>query len=340
MKHLTKTLCELDLGVKVEHVEEGEVARRVEQSSRRVAPNREGIEGRIRVLRSRQEALALTVTAQLPLWDDSLRGVPNVILRTALFRAMGKGRRRLMNRELVGAMQGLEMSYTGESLDQSDLDVWAGALHLARQQLLGGRIEFSEKSFLKMIDRGGEAGHSIGKSDRVWLRRTLARLSATNLQVSCGALDYNGSLVEEYSRDRSNGRYVLVLNRRLVQLFGADSWTKVDWGIRRALRGHPLAQWLHGFFSTHAKTFPLGVELLHKLSGSMTGAYARTDAAFSKALHGWRYGTLVPALNALKVAFQAAGQTFDWAWKGELVEIHREPTMAQARHLRRKAGNR
>ena len=54
-------------------------------------------------------------------------------------------------------MQGIDILYTGPRLDQSDLDVWQGALHLARLAPLGNRIEFTEKSFLRLIGRGGEA---------------------------------------------------------------------------------------------------------------------------------------------------------------------------------------
>ncbi len=56
-------------------------------------------------------------------------------------------------------------------------------------------------------------------------------------------------------------------------LFNRDSWTQIDWNIRRALIGHPLAQWLHGFYSTHAaKSIPYKAETLETShAGSESG---------------------------------------------------------------------
>ena len=75
---------------------------------------------------------------QLPLWPEPKRAVPNDILRSALFAAIqGKGREYTKQR-LIAAYDGVQIKYTGEQLDQSDLDVWEQVLHLARQQPLGG----------------------------------------------------------------------------------------------------------------------------------------------------------------------------------------------------------
>ena len=45
-----------------------------------------------------------------------------------------------MKGELLAAQRGIEIRFMGMQLDQSDLDVWEQALHLARQQSLGSRI--------------------------------------------------------------------------------------------------------------------------------------------------------------------------------------------------------
>lgn len=120
---------------------------------------------------------------QLPPWPEQMRGVPNCILNTALFGANVRGKRRYMMRELIASLSTISLFYTGQRLYQSDQDAWQGVLHLARESKLGERVEFTEKGFLRLIDRGGPSGNSIGKSDREWLKKVLARLSATTVEI-------------------------------------------------------------------------------------------------------------------------------------------------------------
>lgn len=249
---------------------------------------------------------------QLPLWPEPTRGLPNSVLRSALFGAIKRGKRRYMECEPIASIRGITIIYTGPRLDQSDLDVWAGALHLARLSKLGDRVEFGEKGFLRLIGRGGPRGDNIGKSDREWLRKVLARLKATAVEVTQGPYSYTGSLIDEYFRDSSSNRYVMKLNSRMKALFNSNSHTWLDWSIRHALIGHPLAQWLHGFYSTHDKPLPYKAETLHRLCGSEAGENAKTDAERHKALLDWTHDSLIPALEALKRVSNEAGPSFSW----------------------------
>ncbi|MCL2524877.1 MAG: plasmid replication initiator TrfA [Betaproteobacteria bacterium] len=279
--------------------------------------------------------------AQLPLWPEPMRGVPNGVLRSALFGAIKRGKRRYMEREPIACVKGISIIYTGPRLDQSDLDVWEGALHLARLVKLGNRIEFTEKAFLRLIGRGGPGGSNIGKSDREWLRKVLARLTATAVEVTQGPYTYGGSLIDEYFRDGISSRYAVILNPRMKAIFNRDSWTQVDWSVRHALIGHPLAQWLHGFYSTHAEPIPYKVETLHLLCGSEAGENARNDAERRKALLDWTDDSLIPAFEALERESNKAGQSFSGEVGGDgLVRVSRLPSASQQRHLRGRAGGR
>jgi hypothetical protein len=266
---------------------------------------------------------------QLPLWPELTRGIPNGVLRSALFGAIKRGKRRFMEREPIPSVNGISIVYSGPRLDQSDLDVWGGVLHLSRAVMLGDIVEFSERAFLRLIGRGGANGKSIGKSDREWLRKVLARLKATSVEITHGPYTYGGSLIDEYFRDNVRGRNVVILNAKIKALFGRDSYTRVDWGIRCALIGHPLAQWLHGFYATHAKPLPYKVETLHRLCGSDSGGRAKTDAERRKAILGWCDDSLVPALRVVERACCDAGQHFAWVILGDgLVYVSRAPDRA------------
>jgi hypothetical protein len=279
--------------------------------------------------------------AHLPTWPESMRGVPNGVLRSALFGAIKRGKRWYMECEPISSVKGVSVTYTGLRLDQSDLDVWAGALHLARAVKLGNCVEFTERGFLRLIGRGGSNGQNIGKSNRLWLRKVLNRLKATAIEITQGPHTYCGSLIDEYFRDSSTGRYVVILNPRIKMLFNHGGWTCIDWSIRQALIGHPLAQWLHGFYSTHAVPLPYKAETLHFLCGSEAGKNAQNSAGQHKALLDWIADSLTPALDALKDISNQAGQPFSWEISGDgLVSVSRTPSASQVKHVRAKAAAR
>jgi hypothetical protein len=74
-----------------------------------------------------------------------LRRVRNhgeAFLRSALFAAVQGKTRRYLKGEFLGAVQGVSVKFTGMQLDQSDLDVWEQATHLARLHPLGNVCHF------------------------------------------------------------------------------------------------------------------------------------------------------------------------------------------------------
>ena len=247
---------------------------------------------------------------QLPLWPEPKRGAPNAVLRGALFAAIHKDRQYMRRKELIAAQDGITIRYTGEQLDQTDLDVWEQALHLARQQALGTQCRFTEKGFLKAL------GRQSGKSGREWLRSAFARLTATAVEISDGRWTYGGNLLEFY-RDEDTGRTVLEINPKLAKFFGRSQWTQIDWEQRQRLRGKPLALWLHGFYASHAAPYPLTVAYLHKLSGSRT----KQLRYFKK--------NLLQALRDL----EAAGGIKAFEIRDEIVHIWTVPSKSQQKHL-------
>ena len=250
---------------------------------------------------------------QLPLWPEAGRGVPNSILRGALFAAVqGKGR-RYMKREILASQRGITIRFTGMQLDQSDLDVWEQALHLARQHPLGTRCNFTARGFLRAL------GRSTGKSDHEWLKEAFARLVGCAVEITHGHRTYFGCLVEGGVRDERTGRYVLEINPKIANLSTATHWTAVDWEQRQRLRGKPLALWLQGFYASHAEPYSLSVEYLHRLSGSRT-----------KAL--WKFKqNLAQALRDLKTS----RAIHSFVIENGLVHVVAVPSKSQEKHSRK-----
>ena len=240
---------------------------------------------------------------QLPLWADSRRGVPNSVLRSALFPAIqGKDRKYLQDTHLK-TQQGIEIHFTGMQLDQSDLDVWEHALHLARQHPLGAQCRFSAYTFLKDI------GRSTGKRDYQWLNQALQRLSGAVVSITHGDLNYFGSLIQGGLRNKAENHYWLRLNPDLVHLYTAGHWTAITWEVRQKLRRKPLALWLHGYYATHVKPYPLKVATIRDLSGSSTVRLRRFKENLSIAL----------------AALQETGAITSWQIENDLVHVRTPP---------------
>ena len=257
--------------------------------------------------------------ARLPIWPDAVRAVPNGFLRSALFGAIAKGRRRYLKREQIGTIEGIEICYTGERLDQGDLDVWASILHAVRHQDLGSKCRLTSYALLKMM------GKTDTGKNRDTLQTRIERLRANAMTVKQGRYTYIGGLLAGAARDDDTQEWVIELDAKLGPLFAADQFTQIEWAIRHALDGQQLAQWLHGFYASHAQPFPLRMETLIKLSGS-----ENADPYSGKQ-------KLRKALDAVAEASAFRGEGFSYEIRGDLVHVEKQAKGAQRRHLAKKA---
>ena len=212
--------------------------------------------------RAKQRREEDTIAAGLPDWPEKSRGIPNGALRSSLFGAIRKGPRKFLKRTKLQSVNGLSIVFNGPRLSQADLDVWEHCLHLARVNGTGCQIRFTGYSFLKAI------GRNTGKSDREWLKGVLLDLASSVVEISDSKRAYFGPLIHHGIRDEVTMEFVIEVNPRVAILYGADGWTQIEWAQRWALRRQPLAQWLHGFYSTHAEPYSYKVETLRRLAGS------------------------------------------------------------------------
>ena len=249
---------------------------------------------------------------QLPFWPEPTRGVPNELIRSALFAAIqGKGRTYLDD-AVIASQDGFSIKFTGQRLDQSHLDVFEGVMHIARGVHEGNRIRFSAHRMLKLI------GRNTGKSDHEWLLRTLKHLTATAVEIRDGRSRrlFWGSLLPQGAADEETMDYIVEVNRDLAKLFDRG-FTQVDWEQRRQLRRKPLAQWLHLYYSSHARPYPVSVTWIHEKSGSQTAS-----------IRSFRQN-----LKAALDEIQAVGVIQSWSLVDDLVSVVRIPSPAQQRHL-------
>lgn len=275
------------------------------------------LDDKLAALRTRGEKAAATAKAQqlaLPFWPEEVRSVPNAVLRGALF-TVSKERSMLKDLTPIASVDGIEIRYMGQRLNQVDLDLWEMLLHLQRMQPLGNRVEFTANAMLKAL------GRSTSGADHEALNNGLARLigSATEIKWVKERKAFAGALVSSFFRDDDTGRYVVKFNQEMATLYG-QGHTYIDWEQRKALGQNNLAKWLHGFYTTHAAPFGYKVETLQKLCGS--GASLR------------EFRRLLKAALAKLVEIGAIG-----GWQidveTDVVTVEKKPTATQKRHLAR-----
>lgn len=278
----------------------------------KIADLRELARERASATRSESAPAQLLLWPDGCIWRDHQRGVPNAILRGALFAAIQGKERRALRRELLAVVGGVEIRFTGWQLDQSDLNVWETVIHLARLQQNGLQVEFTAYAMLRTLQL------TTGKSAREWLKGVFARLHSAGVEITAGRYTYGGALLT-WKRDEITSRYVVSLNLDLLGLFQAG-WTRIDWQVRLRLRRKPLALWLHGFYGTHAEPYPYSVGKIRELSGSAN----RHPASFARQLRK----ALQELKNEQAIVAYDVGEGVDG-----LVHVSRTPSSSQRRHL-------
>ncbi len=203
-----------------------------------------------------------TAVVQLPLWPEPKRGAPNSFIRSALFAAIQSKDRQYMKEAILASQDGIVIKYTGEQLNQTDLDVWETIVHLAREQPLGTFCSFTAHGLLKAL------GLPTGNSQHKQLHSTIIRLTACAVEVTHEGKTYFGPLIKSGAKDDMTRHYGVELNKGIIRLFGENQWTALDWRQRQALRSQPLAQALHAFYSSHRQPFAVKLETLKAYTGS------------------------------------------------------------------------
>ena len=264
--------------------------------------------------------------AKLPIWPDAVRGGPNALLRSAFFAGIHSKKRRVIGVQaspdlepegvIVAAQDGVMLKYAGTQLNQYDADVFFEVLHRSRRERLGAEALFHGYSFLQAI------GRDDSRSSYQDLNNSLRRLRRGTIDVRWTAshrpYEYVGSLIADYTRETETKAYHVMLSPKILTLFAPSSWTQIEWDERMKLKSRPLALWLHSYFSTHARPFPVSTAFLKEKTGSPT-----------KLLKHFRV--------ELKVALHAMQETIGWTavWDADLVTVMRLPSGSQSRHISR-----
>lgn len=293
----------------------------------RLAKAHDALMASVRSKHKQTTASLNTVTPQkqnsiLAKWPDRVRATPNSMLRSSLFAAipLRSGNRAYFKNKQVAAYGDLEIFYTGLQLDQEDLSLWDNIVHLARGEESGSECRTTSYALLKLI------GKTDNGANRTILEGRIDRLKATSVKINSKKhnLFFFDSLIGKGLKDNNTQEWCISLPKEIIKLFSADQFTQIDWEIRSELSGKPLAQWLHGFYSSHAKPFPMKIENIHELCGSS-----------AKSISDFRIA-LIRNLNEVKKACENHGNSFSFSVVDGIVSVEKTPSRSQKRHIVKK----
>ena len=227
-----------------------------------------------------QLVLSLPLSSRFDSLHDGVYLMSNVLARGGLFAAVKDRDRLLLREKVVKSLSNYQVTYTGDQLNQSDLDVLMAVICEARDQPMGDRVGFTAYRVLKRM------GWTHNTDSYARLRECLKRLQRAQVTIEFKrdnkrSVRYTGSFIKDFAEadNRPLGRendskldrshWNVNLDERFSTLFANDEVTLGVWHIRTQLDGRmPLAQFLHSFYSTHAEPIPMTVGKLRELSES------------------------------------------------------------------------
>lgn len=199
---------------------------------------------------------------QLDFWEDGKRAAANATLRSSLFPALGRQKRRYLEGDEIESVGGITIYFTGKQFDQSDFDVYLEILNFARPFPLGTPVKFTAHGMLKSL------GRSCGGKDHKWLHSVLMRICAGVVDATDHQKRYFGHLIEGGIKDELTDMYEITINPKFAVLFGFGMWSKIDVTQRRALGGKgAIAKALHAYYSSHTNPTLHTFETLAKICG-------------------------------------------------------------------------
>lgn len=243
-----------------------------------------------------QEELAIIETPIQQLLPDIFeekRAIPNSFLRGALFGIVKKGKRALVKDEKIFSMSQYDIIFSGEYLDQNDLELWDTLIFLAKKHSNNNQLKLTLYEIIKTL-RIQDTG-----TNRKAILKRIERLKFGMLKISKADRVYYGNLIQDAFIDEVDGKFIINFNNSLVNSFSDKDFTLINVTIRQMLGDDQLARWLYNFYESHTIPIPFKIEFLKNLCRSETE------------LKDFRY-KLKKALTLVKQAHLATDSSWDY----------------------------
>lgn len=246
-----------------------------------------------------EEAKLLGTAMQqlLPEIFEEKRAIPNCFLRGALFGMVRKGRRALVKDEPIFTMSQYQVAFSGEHLDQNDLEVWDTLMYLAKERNIDSELRIT------LYDLCQQMRLSPTKKTYDRLVARVERLQLGQVKISTDNQKFFGSLINNGFVDTDgDGKLVIEYNKKLTPLFVDGDYTLISADIRHLLGDNQLARWLYNFYESHRNPIPFDVKFIRQL--------CRSDSE----IKGFKQ-KLKLALEIVKKAKLSVNQKSKWAYE-------------------------
>jgi hypothetical protein len=198
--------------------------------------------------------------------QDFAANLVGLVLASDLFSARKSGPRPWReDAPLATSWSGAQVRFSGEQLDQDDLDTFLGCLLLAFRN--PGRAPGSSRFHLRDLTR------LIRPKGRRFaarcLERSLWRLATARLEIEDGTghIQIQSRLFHALLRDSASGLCSLEVNPRLMDGFRSATNLERLIAMRLPLGTGPFRRWLAGFLANTSGCLRVELDGLRRLSG-------------------------------------------------------------------------
>jgi len=192
-------------------------------------------------------------------WGKNRRGVPSHLVRNAVFGVRRRNRIQL-NKAKIITEGNVTISVTGESLDQSDMDVFLECINLCKEA--GSfRASTSQRSFM------GSLGMRCGGRAAEVLKSHIQRMHNYQIEIETANGDiFSTHMIMQYYINKKG--LMVHLSKELIDILNRGT-TWIDVRKRKAL-STDLEKWMHCFVSSHKAEKPIyrSIEDLHNMTSS------------------------------------------------------------------------
>ncbi|MFN2357025.1 MAG: hypothetical protein ABR534_04720 [Desulfotignum sp.] len=171
---------------------------------------------------------------------DEYAAMPNIIARSALFSPIARGKRKYVKDVVIASRKGVKITFTGETFDMGDSDVFLGIIKIVDQKELGTEVEFQPYSFLKKI------GRATGKANKGWLQNSIKRLKTGVLAIETKGYYVMLSLIDDYIYDKNTEKHYVKINQKMYSLFKDNQFSLIDFEKRKIMK-FDLSKWLQTY---------------------------------------------------------------------------------------------
>lgn len=192
------------------------------------------------------------------LFPDEVSGLPSEIARSALFGLPRRGRRKFRRREVIFSSSDTVIRYSGEQLDQGDLEVWLLLVMVAQGQDLDKMLHLRTGPMLRALKRN-DKGNS-----RKALRASLSRLVECSLHIQYRRDGKNRgggfNFLEGFAIDEDTKEIATKIGETMYKLFSGGFTSLIAFEQHVSLESN-MAKAIHKYAAGHKRGQAHGVPL-------------------------------------------------------------------------------